>query len=115
MQNGVTFTGIIIAGIGWIMLLIGLPLASISEIPGLVSIPLASLPIIESSFAVMIFGMGLSATGLFLNTRERSTKRWRPQRELTLEDLRARKVLRIEFQRDGRTKYYYEGGETEIF
>jgi hypothetical protein len=115
MQNAVTFTGVLIAGIGLMMFLIGLPLASISDIPGLVSLPLASLPIIESSFAVMILGMAISATGLFLNTRERSTKRWKPQRELTLDDLRARKVLRIEFQRDGRTKYYYEGGETEIF
>jgi hypothetical protein len=114
MQNVLTFAGVLILGIGWMMLLLGAAITSIPEIPGFASIPFAGLPIVEGSVAAMVVGVSLATTGLFLDTRQRSTRRRRPRCDLTPESFIDRRILRIELQDDGRKKYYYEGGKTEI-
>jgi hypothetical protein len=120
MQNGLTFTGVLIASVGWMLLLLGASLDSLLELPG-VSSPFASglfvsrFPVIESAAAAILGGLMLAGTGLWFGTRERPTKRRHPRRPLTPEVFHVKIVIRTELQTDGRTKYYYEGGETEIY
>jgi hypothetical protein len=115
MQNGLTFAGVLIAGIGWMLLLFAALVEELAKFPQVPGFSVPGLPLFEVALAATACGLMLAAAGLRLGARERPTKRRHPRRTLTPEDFRYKTVIKTELQTDGRTKCYYEGGETEIF
>ncbi len=115
MQNHIlAWIGLTIAGVAWMTLIIG---SFAAEIPENVffSPPRDKIALLVSAAqAALLGGFVIAIGGLYLVTTERPTTRRRKNRSFTADDFRYRTVVRREPQIDGRTKYYYEGGETEI-
>jgi hypothetical protein len=114
MRSGFTFIGLLVVAFGWMGLLLGGIFEALSALPRLRPTTLEGIPFVGYAAGAILCGLLMTGGGLWLGTRERPTKRRHPRAALHHESFQPKTVLRTELLADGRTKYHYEGGETEI-